>query len=47
MQIAGNIERMVRMAGENADAMTRAVEDAREVEQAAAKLQAEAGRYAA
>ena len=47
MQIAGNIERMVRMAGENADAMTRAVEDAREVEQAAAKLQSEAGRYAA
>jgi methyl-accepting chemotaxis protein len=46
-QIAGNIGRMVRMAEENAAAVARAVEDAQRVGQAAAKLQAEAGRFTA
>ena len=46
-EIAGNIERMVRMAGENADAMSCAAEDAHQVEVAAANLQTEACRYAA
>lgn len=44
-QIAGNIGRIVLMAEQNAAVMTRAADDAREVEQAAANLQAAAGRF--
>ncbi len=46
-QIAGNIERMVQMAEQHATSMARAANDAEQVEQALAKLQAEAGRFAA
>jgi methyl-accepting chemotaxis protein len=46
-QITGNLERMARMAQDHAGVVARAAEEAQSVGQAAANLQAAAGRFAA